>query len=279
MDSFDLFSFEVLKEQKLSEAISNALNISKRAAKRIVDEGLCCLNGRKELLYSRVVKRGDLIEGTIPNLLFKRPSIEVIYEDEFLIAVNKPPFVNSNLDFPDVESLVSRNRGKVFAVHRLDRQTSGVLLLSKSREFLERMKVLFREKRIKKIYRAIVYGKIGKPVVIRRRLEGKEAITKVKPLESFGFATYVLVEIETGRKHQIRKHLAYHGNYVIGEFVYFKGLITPEVLRFSPRILLHSNLMEFKHPVSGKRVRIEAKIPSDFKEFRNLLKSPLQEYT
>ncbi len=277
MKSFKVISFQVSKEGKLSELVSSFSSISKKAAKKVINEGLCCLNGRKELLYSESVKPGDLIDVVIPKFLFERPKLEVIYEDDFFLAVNKPPFVNSNRDFPDVESLLSKEKGKVFAIHRLDKQTTGILLLSKSEKFLEMMKQLFKSRSIKKVYRAIVYGEVKKDMVIKDRLEGKLAITKVRPIESFGIATYVIVDIETGRKHQIRKHLAMHGNYVLGEFLYFKGLIKPKILRYSPRIMLHSSLIEFKHPILGKKVRIEARLPIDFKEFKNLLKLSLKE--
>jgi len=276
--SFRVFSFRVKREQRLSEAISENCSISKRASRKVIDEGLCCLNGRKELLHSKTVNPGDLVEGTIPAMLFEKPQVKVIYEDDFLIAVNKPPFINSNRDFPDVESLMRKRFKSAFAVHRLDRQTTGVLLLSRDRETLELMKNLFRRRSVKKVYRVLVYGKIDRTLRIRGKVDGRDAVTNVEPIESYGFATYVSVRIETGRKHQIRKHLSGAGHYVIGEFRYYRKAIEPRILRFSPRILLHSSLLEFKHPVSGKLVRIEAGIPGDFREFRLMLKSPLKEY-
>lgn len=267
---------------KLEPVVSETLDVSRRKARKIIDEGLVSVNGAKILKRQFSLKGNSVVEFSISDFLFSKPEIEVVYEDDFLLAVNKPPFLNSNRDFPDVESILKKNFKNVRAVHRLDRQTTGVLLFAKSDNVFEKMVGLFRNKKIRKIYRAVVAGVFKKERKVSFSLDGKEAVTYVKPVRFFEKATEVMVSIETGRKHQIRRHLSFINYPVVGEFKYFKGSL-PFLLRFAPRIMLYAEEISFKSPFNGREVRITAPIFSDFSDFLEVMERgrealPLKEY-
>ncbi|WP_457568699.1 RluA family pseudouridine synthase [Desulfurobacterium sp.] len=266
----------------LEFVISEITGISRRKVKKIVDEGLVSINGVKVLKRRIVVRKGDVVEFGVSSYLFSRSEIAVIYEDDFIIAVNKPPFLNSNRDFPDVESILKRKYKDVRAIHRLDRQTSGVLLFAKDDDVFEKMVAVFRKRSIKKTYRAVVFGKFEGERRVSVSLDGREALTRVRMLRRCGRATEVLVSIETGRKHQIRRHLSFLGYPVAGEFVYFRGAY-PFLLRFAPRIMLHAEEVAFRSPFTGREVKITAPIFDDFSDFLKVLERgrealPLKEY-
>ena len=268
----DLWKIDVTKEYRLIEAVAFAAG-SKKKAKKLIDEGLVSVSGVKELRYRQTVKRGKVVELCLNPFLFKTGKPELLYNKNGVLVVNKLPFINSNVDKPNLEELLRKTYGKgLRVVHRLDKQTSGVLIAVESGELFEKFKELFRKKLIKKEYMVIVPSA---PKWERRRIEfrldGKEAVTEITVLERFRRGALLLAKIPTGRKHQIRRHLSQIGLPVAGEFLYYRG---PYRFPFtlSPRILLHSYGLEFKHPVSGENVRVKAPLPGDFREFLESLK-------
>ncbi|WP_456465751.1 RluA family pseudouridine synthase [Desulfurobacterium sp.] len=267
---------------KLEPVISETLEISKRKVRRILDEGLVSVNGVKVLKRQLLLRKNGVVEFFVSDYLFSHPELEIIYEDDFILAVNKPPFLNSNRNFPDVESILKKRFKKIRAIHRLDKQTTGVLLFAKSDQIFEEMVKLFRERRIKKIYRALVSGSFREEKRICLPLDGREALSHIRATKQFDRATEVLISIETGRKHQIRRHLAFLNHPVVGEFRYFRGSF-PFLLRFAPRIMLHAQEVAFKSPFTGKSVRITAPVFDDFSAFIGILERgrealPLKEY-
>lgn len=261
------WKIDVTKECQLISAVASVTE-SKKKAKRLIDEGLVSVSGVKELRYRQTVKRGKSVEFCINPLLFKPKKPELLYRKDGILVVNKPPFINSNVDKPNLEELLWKTYGKgVKVVHRLDKQTSGAIVAVETKELFEKFKELFRRKQIKKEYLLIVPST---PKWDRKkiefRLDGKEAITEVTVLKRFRKGALLLAEIPTGRKHQIRRHLSKIGIPVAGEFLYYKGPYSFP-FNFSPRILLHSYSLEFKHPVSGEMLKVKAPLPGDFKEF------------
>ncbi|WP_456396588.1 RluA family pseudouridine synthase [Desulfurobacterium sp.] len=267
---------------KLEPVISETLEISKRKVRKIIDEGLVSVNGVKVLRRQLMLRKNSVVEFSVSDYIFSHPHLEIIYEDDFILAINKPPFLSSNRDFPDVESILKEKFKKIKAVHRLDKQTTGVLLFAKSDSVFEEMVRLFRKKSIKKVYRALVAGKFKGEKRVCFSLDGREAVSWIKATRQFDRATEVLVSIETGRKHQIRRHLAFLNYPVVGEFRYFRGSF-PFLLRFAPRIMLHAQEVAFKSPFIGKSVKITAPIFNDFSAFISILERgrealPLKEY-
>ncbi|OMH39999.1 RluA family pseudouridine synthase [Desulfurobacterium indicum] len=267
---------------KLEPVISETLGLSKRKVRKILDEGLVSINGLKVLKRQLLLRKNSVVEFSISDYLFSNPGLEIIYEDDFILAVNKPPFLNSNRDFPDVESILKKRFKGIRAIHRLDRQTTGVLMFAKSNNIFKKMVELFRNKSVRKRYRAVVAGIFRKERKISFSLDGKEAVTCVKPVRFFEKATEVLISIETGRKHQIRRHLSFINYPVVGEFKYFRGSL-PFLLKFAPRIMLHAEEVSFKSPFNGKEVRITAPLFADFSDFLEVMERgrkalPLKEY-
>lgn len=221
-------AFKVLAQQE---------GISKNRAKALIDSGLVFV-GDKQVKIARAQIN------TETKFRIEYPSdIEVLYEDEDIIAVNKPAQVDSY----DIQDAIEGAE----LLHRLDRDTSGVLLLGKNREFIEKAVKEFKNRRVKKEYVAWVEGvvydtmEIDDPILTIKKgkafskidpVRGKKAYTKVIPDEVQGKKSKVRVEITTGRTHQIRVHLASVGHPIVGDEQY--GSVTK-----SKRILLHSAKM------------------------------------
>ncbi len=262
----------VKQEYKLIDVVAHVTGTRKKA-KKLIDEGLVSVYGKKELRYREILKPGSSVEFCLNSLLFKPEKPEVLYREEEVWVVNKPPFINSNRDKPNLEEVIKKFYGKqVKVVHRLDKQTSGVIVAVENKKLFEKFKETFRKKEIEKEYLAVVPSA---PRWNRKRvdfrLDGKEAITEISVLERFERGALLLVKIPTGRKHQIRRHLAGIGLPVAGEFIYWKRPF-PFPFNFSPRILLHSYRIVFKHPETGKKVRVEAPLPEDFRSFLKSLR-------
>ena len=222
-------------EDKAYKILANELNISGKRAKELIDRGLVYVGDRKIKIARALMPLDTKFRVEIP----KHPS--VIYEDDDILVLNKPAF----LDSYDVEAMFE----SVKLIHRLDRETSGVLLLAKNDKFLKKAIEEFRNRLVKKYYTAWVEGVVYEDIVIDEPIHtikgpksiskidkrlGKEAITIVKPNEVQGKKSKVDLEIKTGRTHQIRLHLSHIGHPVVGDEQY--GSPTK-----AKRILLHAS--------------------------------------
>ena len=219
--------------------------------------------------------------------------IKILYEDSNILAIDKPSGILVHPDGRSEDPSTSLRAGKTILdlfikkypkleiVHRLDRETSGVLLLAKNKKAHEFLKNQFQNRTIKKIYHAIVsgnikndHGIINKPIGrspkdFRRHLAGRgargemrEAITEYKVLKRLKNFTYLEVRPKTGRTHQIRVHLKFLNHPVVCDALYnpngpcFKGL---------KRLALHAKSIEFTN-LKGKIVKIESSLPKEFKK-------------
>lgn len=268
----EYWKVHVKREYKLIDVVAHITG-TKKKAKRLIDEGLVSVSGKRELRYRRTLKPESTVEFCLNPLLFKPEKPEVLYREEGVWVVNKPPFLNSNRDRPNLEEAIKKVYGKeVMVVHRLDKQTSGAIVAVERKDLFEKFKEVFRKREIKKEYLTLIPNAPGwNRKRVDFRLDGKEAVTELSVLERFKRGALLLAKIPTGRKHQIRRHLAGIGLPVAGEFVYWKGAF-PFPFNLSPRILLHSHRVEFKHPKTGKRVKVEAPLPEDFRSFLKSLR-------
>ena len=200
--------------------------------------------------------------------------VEILHRDERVVAVNKPPniFVHrTNLDRRQ-PALLQKVRDAVgvhvYAVHRLDRPVSGVLLFALSREAAGAFHTALADGT--KTYVALVRGSTPATLTMDRPLTNPETkqpracSTELETIETFGFCSYVRLRIDTGRRHQIRRHLAHAGHHVIGDTKYGKGRINQ---RFRDefglsRIGLHAARIEIVHPMTNQALVVEAPIPA-----------------
>jgi 23S rRNA pseudouridine955/2504/2580 synthase len=222
-----------------------------------------------------------------------RPALEipVVFEDPALIVLNKPSGVavhgGSGVSFGVIESLrAARPQAKFLElVHRLDRDTSGLLVVAKKRAALVELHRMLREGEVEKVYLAIAQGRWeGKERELRESLhkyvtgsgerrvsvheDGMKAVTRVKPVRTAAGFSLLELRLLTGRTHQIRVHLAHARHPILGDdkygdFALNRRLATEGV----KRLLLHAHRLSFNHPLSGERLRLEAPIPPDMSAF------------
>ena len=224
----------------------------------------------------------------------------ILLEDDHLIAIDKPSGVavhgGSGVSFGVIEQLrMARPQAKFLElVHRLDRETSGILLIAKKRSALTNLQDQFRERETGKTYLALVAGRwpankkvLDKPlhkyllpdgerrvkVVSREDPDGMPSVTLVKVRESTAMAyTLLEVTIKTGRTHQIRVHLASEGFPIVGDDKYGdfdlnKTLLRPGKLPSLKRMFLHAWCLQFNHPATGERVELQAHLPVELEVF------------
>jgi 23S rRNA pseudouridine955/2504/2580 synthase len=219
----------------------------------------------------------------------------VVFEDAALLVVDKPSGVavhgGSGVSFGVIESLrAARPQAKLLELaHRLDRDTSGLLIVAKKRTALVELHRMLREGRVEKIYLVVTAGTYRGPGEIRESLHkyvtasgerrvavkegGKVAATRVRLLKSAAGFSLLEVRLLTGRTHQIRVHLAHAGHPVLGDDKYGDFALNRELVKTGvKRLFLHAASLAFEHPVTGEALRLQAPPPPDMQSFidRNL---------
>ncbi len=268
--------------------------ISRAEIKKCLDSDMITLND-KTAKPRDTVNAGDHIVGelTVVKKYFLEPDpipIHVVYEDASLLVVDKPVglVVHPGAGHKRgtlVNALVARNTTlssvgtseRPGIVHRLDKDTSGLLLVAKTNRAHRVLQSQFASRSLSKIYFALVKGRIeyeeghvtqpiGRDPKVRLKFavsqleSAKEAETLYKVIKRFRSATLLELKLITGRTHQIRVHMAYLNHPVMGDKLY--GRLTDP----SPRMALHAAKIEFEHPVSGKVMRFESPMPADMKK-------------
>ena len=258
--------FTVKKEQRLVDFISEKLGISKRKSKRMIDTKNVLVNSRRVWIASFTLKEGDIVE--IPDIEEKK-NYKILYEDRYIIAVDKPPFVVTDRERGSLEDILRREvSDSIKAIHRLDKETSGVLLFAKDYETFKVFKKIWNVDYIRKEYEAISQGRARfKSKKVSIKINGKEAISFVRTLKVFNSYTHFLLSPLTGRKHQIRIHLSKIGHPIVGDKEYGDKFLRLEEEKKVKRHLLHARRLTVFHPFYKKPVKIESELPKDFKEF------------
>ncbi len=242
---------------------------------------------------ARRVHRGEKIEidehAKTPKLALAR----LVFEDSQVVVINKPPGVSSvpyeKRETGTAMDLIRdawRDDGRkgsdtpLHVVHRIDKDTSGLLLFAKTKPAERALQTLFRAHDIERTYLCVVHGKLTDRRIESRLVQdrgdglrgssrklnlGKRAVTHVKTVEELHDATLCEVKLETGKTHQIRIHLSENGHPLVGERVYIRDFVKNEHTPIeSPRLLLHAATLGFAHPVSGEVLRFSAPLPDDF---------------
>ena len=257
--------------------------LSRTMIQKLIEDGSIQVNGQtKKASYK--VQLGDKITIKIPEIkeIDLKPQeipIEIVYEDNDIIVVNKPKGLVVNAIMAICKDSLSGIGGELRPgiVHRLDKDTSGLLIVAKNDKAHIKMSEAIKNREVKKIYIALVRGvvkeeeatinmPIGRSTKDRKKMavtkKGKEAVTHFKVLKRYPKYTLLEVKIDTGRTHQIRVHMAEIGHPVVGDMVYSNGKNEFGV----EGQMLHAKVLEFVHPITGEKMHLEAELPQYFKE-------------
>jgi 23S rRNA pseudouridine955/2504/2580 synthase len=253
---------------------------SVKSLKRALDGKRCTVNGKTETFASHRLMKEDLVVLDFAQEKKEKTVLTILYEDPDLLIVDKPAGVISENRY-----FAPLLKKRAALIHRLDKETSGAVMLGKNPEIIEQMIGLFREKQVHKQYLAIVDGSVAEPQgiietslrkkpasipgqVLYETVKGKEnrglaAITRWKCLKKTNDASLVLCEPITGRTHQLRVHLQSIGHPILGDIQYAKRFRCPYRPR---RHLLHACTLSFTHPKTKQKIHVTSPIPPDFQE-------------
>lgn len=296
--------------QRLDIFITSKTNITRSQIQKLIEDGSVLVNGRIVSQNYRV-KTNDVITLTISDketesLIPEPIPLEILYKDDYLVVVNKPAgmvvYPSAGHNQGTLMNALSHHCKKLASVgrplrpgviHRLDKDTSGVMVVALNDEAYYNLVEQFRQRTITRRYIALVYGnlkedkgeitlKIGRSQSERKKMstrarKGKEAITRWKALERFSNATLIEAKLGTGRTHQIRVHFASTGHPVLGDRIYGKKVeleVKAKKKILFPRQMLHAELLGFTHPATDKYLEFSSPLPEDMtqkiKELREL---------
>jgi len=291
--------------ERLDRFLADQLQMSRTVAARLVADKLVTVN-TVVARASRTMQRGDLIDVTFPEnetpRTFTPNPIEliVVYEDDDLAVIDKPAGLvvhpaPGHWDDTLVNALVARGttlaggaEGRPGIVHRLDRETSGLIIVSKTELAHRRLGAMIAARKVARIYAAMIWGHLDEPKVTidaplgrsprdRKRMaitaDGREAKTDAFGIAHLGPVEVVRLELHTGRTHQIRVHLESIGHPIVGDPIYsgggwkrISGVGRAEARHLeslAPRQALHAALLAFRHPISGEPLRLTSPWPID----------------
>lgn len=268
--------------------------LSRTMIQKLIESGNILVNGSKKKL-SYKVQMNDRITINLPevketDLKPQEIPIEIIYEDNDIIVVNKPKGLvvhpaNGNPDGTLVNAIMAICKESLSGiggelrpgiVHRLDKDTSGLLIVAKNDRAHINMSEQIKNHEVRKIYIALVRGvvqedeatidmPIGRSTKDRKKMavvkDGKNAVTHFKVLKRYPKYTLLEIKIDTGRTHQIRVHMAEIGHPVVGDMIYSNGKNDFGVAGQ----MLHAKSLDFKHPITGEKMHLEADLPEYFK--------------
>ncbi len=297
-----------IASERIDLFISSESGLTRSRVKKLIKLGAITVNSRLEIKTSHKLRGGDLVELVIPDepegiLIPENIPLDIIWQDDHLVVVNKPPGM---VVYPAaghssgtlMNALISKCSISASAgaplrpgiVHRLDKETSGIIVIAKDDNSYHDLVKQFKDREIEKYYIALLSGSlkenkgeinaaIGRSTSDRKKMstmtkKGKEALTKFEVIERFGPATMAKVRIITGRTHQIRVHFASIGNPVLGDRTYGKKTslrIGTRTLPFK-RQMLHAHTIKFKHPINGNIMEFTAPMPEDMEKAIEALK-------
>ncbi len=275
-------SFIVGKEEEGKSALnflSTRMTSSKRALKRAIDQGALFLNGRVERFASTSLCFKDHLIFDVSKLLLQDKKsclkLKLLYEEEELLICHKPSGLLTDQNI--FEEQLER---KLYLVHRLDKPTSGLILIAKNQEMEQKLKTLFRKREIEKTYIAVVKGAVkkksgtirgklrkissfsGQFVFVTKGNKGLLAITSWRCLKRNKKYSLLRCRPRTGRTHQLRVHLSEMGHPILGDYQYGKTILVPSKVRY---LCLHASHLLFIHPRTRKKICMASPMPALFK--------------
>jgi 23S rRNA pseudouridine1911/1915/1917 synthase len=292
--------------RRLDIFLSEKSGLTRSQVKKLIEAGKAHLKGKK-LKPGDLVRPGMEIELEEPQIeagrLIPEPiPINILFRDDYIAVVDKPAgmvvypaaghvrgTLMNALAF-HVKKLATIGAPlRAGVVHRLDKDTSGVMVVALDDKAYYGLLEQFRERTIKRAYTALIYGspkedegaislKIGRSEADRKKMStkvkrGREALTRWRVLRRFKGATLIEARLGTGRTHQIRVHLAALGHPVLGDKVYGKKtFIEADKKKIHiPRQMLHAKVLGFIHPITGAEMEFESPVPQDMKEILRIL--------
>lgn len=294
------------------------IGLSRNRLQTLLDAGRIKVNG-KPAAKSLKLKDGDVVSVDIPprrasRLVAETRPLSIVFEDEHLLVLDKPAgmvvhpgagvssgtLVHALLaHFPAIEKVGGEGRPGI--VHRLDKDTSGLMVVAKTEDTYQALVEMLRVRAVSRVYHALVWRDpgpsegvielaIGRDPRERKRMAatthgGKPARTRWKVLERFGPATLIEARLDTGRTHQIRVHLATLRHPVVGDPLYggrvrkslslrpVERSLADALLRTLARQALHATELEFRHPATGEALHFESAAPEDFSRALELLRA------
>ncbi|MFQ6103803.1 MAG: RluA family pseudouridine synthase [Candidatus Glassbacteria bacterium] len=304
--------------ERIDRFLSSRFRISRTRVKKAIQRNLVLINGERTTPHYRV-KDGDRI--SIAPIESKAPppvepediEIDIIYEDPSLLVINKPSdmvvhpapghYTGTlyNALLYHLRNGIERGRANPGIVHRLDKDTTGLILVAKKDNVKDMLTTEMKERRISRRYLAIVWGHlrelegtidagIGRHPHDRKKMSTyasrqREAVTHYKVLESFDVCDFVEVSLDTGRTHQIRVHFSSIGHPIVGDPTYGGGegreagfmgegrKLAHQILRLIQRPALHAYKLTFTHPVGGGHMGFTSPLPADLRRILKLLRS------
>ncbi|MEW6068245.1 MAG: RluA family pseudouridine synthase [Nitrospirota bacterium] len=287
--------------ERLDTFLAKKTGITRSQIQKLIAEGNVLVNS-KDATQNYRLKAYDRITVNLPEekpegLIAEPIPINILYKDDYLVIVNKPPgmvvYPAAGHSHGTLMNALLYHCKKLSApggplrpgvVHRLDKDTSGVMIIALNNEAYYSLIEQFRHRTIKRKYAALIYGnpnedegeitlKIGRSESDRKKMstrvkKGKDAVTRWKVLQRFSNATLIEAVLGTGRTHQIRVHLAFRGYPVLGDKTYGKKVeITIRDKKiFFPRQMLHAELLGFIHPSTREYLEFSSPLPEDMAE-------------
>ena len=285
--------------ERIDSFLSGKTEFTRTRIQQLIKERNIMVNG-KATKSSYKIEKDDEIAIEVPEaetteIKPENIDIDIVYEDPYIAVINKQAglvvhpahghcsgtLVNAILyHIKDLSGINGEIRPGI--VHRLDKDTSGLIVIAKNDKVHAALTEMFQEKKIRKTYLAILKGKLNKSegkivtqigrdkndrkkmTVIDDVAKGKNAITNYKVVSQNNLFTLVKVNIETGRTHQIRVHLKSIGHTIVGDELYGKGI---DIEKGVKRQFLHAYRVKFTHPATKKEMEIEIPLAEDMKEF------------
>ena len=288
-------------KKRLDLYVSEAENVTRSNAQNLIDNGFVLVNGKAESKNYRL-REGDEVSIDSPEpkeleVLPENIPLNIVYEDSDIIVINKPSGMvvhpaNGNESGTLVNALLYHCKDSLSGingvirpgiVHRIDKDTSGLLVVAKNDESHVFLSSLLKDHGIKRVYHAILIGHlkehsgtvnapIARHPVDRKKMAvvkgGKEAITHYEVIAEYPSFTYAKMELETGRTHQIRVHMSHIGHPLVGDTVYGGGKTQFEKTNASliSGQALHAKVLSFPHPKTKEIMTFECELPDEFKK-------------
>ncbi len=283
--------------KRLDKFLADKLNLTRSKVQKLIKGGFILINGEIEN-SNYIVKLNDNIEilDYDFNVKLEKENIplDIVYEDEYLIVINKQSgmvthpavgnynhtLVNALMYYLNIDEVSTIRPG---IVHRLDKDTSGLMIVAKTEESLEKLSIMIRERKVERIYNALVWGvikhekgtidaPIGRDLSNREKyivtnINSKDAVTHFRVLERYKESTFIECKLETGRTHQIRVHMNYINHPIVNDPVY-----SNRKLFDNSGQMLHSKSIRFIHPFTNKELYFDSLLPDKILNLLNKFK-------